>query len=169
MMRGLAGGGLSSPPCVLVLGSGLAALEAAFLLDTRLSGRVDLRLVCEHGDFVLRPNLVYVPFGADPAASGLRIIELLDRSGIAHEPDRVEGVDTGAGRVQLARGGQLAYEHLVIATGATTRPQEIPGLQEHAVSIWDCSGMLALRERFEHLRGQAREGVRQRVTRGERR
>jgi sulfide:quinone oxidoreductase len=162
-MRGLAGGGLSSPPRVLVLGAGLAALEAAFLLDTRLSGRVDLQLVCEHGDFLLRPNLVYVPFGADPAASGLRIIELLDRTGIRHQPDRVEGVDTEAGRVHLARGGQLAYEHLVIATGATTRAQEIPGLEEHAVSIWDCSGMLTLRERFEHLRGQAREGVRQRV------
>jgi sulfide:quinone oxidoreductase len=146
-----------------MLGSGLAALEAAFLLDTRLSGRVDLRLVCEHGDFVLRPNLVYVPFGADPAALGLRIIELLDRTGIAHEPDRVEGVDTDAGRVQLARGGQLAYEHLMIATGATTRPQEIPGLHEHAVSIWDCSGILTLRERLAPLRGQAREGVRRRV------
>ncbi len=170
-MRGLAGGGLSSPPRVLVLGAGLAALEAAFLLDTRLSGRVDLQLVSEHGDFLLRPNLVYVPFGADPAASSLRLIELLDRTRIAHEPDRVEGVDTDAGRVHLARGGQLAYEHLVIATGATTRAQEIPGLQEHAVRIWDCSGMLTLRERLAHLRGrltahlrgQAREGVRQRV------
>jgi hypothetical protein len=79
MMRRLAGGDPSSPPRVLALGARLAALEAAFLLDTRLSGRADLQLVCELGDFVLRPNLVYVPFGADPAASALRIVELLDR------------------------------------------------------------------------------------------
>jgi NADH dehydrogenase FAD-containing subunit len=51
----------------------------------------------------------------------------------------------------------------VIATGASCRPQEIPGLQEHAVSICDSAGMLMLRERFMQVRGRAREGTRQRV------
>jgi sulfide:quinone oxidoreductase len=153
----------SPPPRVIVLGAGVAALEAAFLLDARLHGRVDVQLVCERDDFLFRPNLVYVPFGADPAASQLSMDVVLTTGGIGLQVGQVVGVDTEAGRVHLVDGEQLPYEHLVIATGAISRPQEVPGLQEHAVSIWDSAGVLALRERFTHLRGLAREGTRQRV------
>jgi hypothetical protein len=41
--------------------------------------------------------------------------------------------------------------------------QEIPGLAEHAVGIWDSAGMLALQGRFAQVRGRAREGTGQRV------
>jgi sulfide:quinone oxidoreductase len=153
----------SPPPRVVVLGTGVAALEAAFLLHARLHGRGDVQLVSERDDFVFRPNLVYLPFGAEPAASRLSMDMVLATGGIGLQVGQVEGVDAEVGRVHLADGEQLPYEHLLIATGATCRPQEVPGLQEHAVSVWDSAGMLALRERFMHLRGLAREGTRQRV------
>ena len=153
----------SPPPRVLVLGAGVAGLETALLLKSRIHGRVDVRLVLEDEDFQLRPNLVYLPFGADPASSGIHLDAALERAEIAYERGDVEGLDTGAGRVELAGGGQRPYEHLVIATGASCRPEEVPGLREHAVCIWDAAGMLTLRERFMHLRGEAREGVRRRV------
>ena len=41
--------------------------------------------------------------------------------------------------------------------------QAVPGLQEHAASIWGPAEMTTLRERFTHLRGRAREGSRQRA------
>lgn len=153
----------SPPPRIVVLGAGVAALETAFLLNARLHGRVDVQVVCERDDFLFRPNLVYVPFGADVTASQLSMDMVLATGEIGLQRGEVEGVDTEVGRVHLVDGEQLPYEHLVIATGASCRPQEVPGLQEHAVSIWDSAGMLALRERFTHLRGQAREGTRQRV------
>jgi sulfide:quinone oxidoreductase len=153
----------SPPPRVVVLGAGVAALEAAFLLHARLHGRVDVQLVCQRDDFVFRPNLVYLPFGADQAAWQLSMDMVLATGEIGLQIAHVEGIDTEVGRVHLVDGEQLPYEHLVIATGAISRPPEVPGLQEHAVSIWDAAGMLALRERFTHLRGLAREGTRQRV------
>ena len=153
----------SPPPRVVVLGAGVAGLEAAFLLETRLSGRVDLQVVYEDDEFVLRPNLVYVPFGADRAASSLRIPETLARKAIECRQGRVDGVDADMGRVHLVNGRQLPYEHLVIATGAVPWMQAVPGLQEHAASIWGPAEMTTLRERFTHLRGRAREGSRQRA------
>jgi NADH dehydrogenase FAD-containing subunit len=75
----------------------------------------------------------------------------------------VDGVDADMGRVHLADGRQLPYEHLVIATGATRWMQAVPGLQEHAASIWGPAEMLTLQERFTQLRGRAREGSRQRA------
>ena len=153
----------TTPSRVVVLGSGVAALQAAFLLEMRLSGRVDLDVVSDRDDFVLRSNLVYLPFGADPVTSTIDTADGLMRKGIRSTPGHVEGVDTSAGRVHLAGMQPLPYEHLVIATGAAPRPQEIPGLAKHAVGIWDAPQMLTLRERFGRVRGLAREGVRQRV------
>jgi sulfide:quinone oxidoreductase len=154
---------ISPPPRVVVLGTGMAANEATFLLHSRLSGRVDLQVVSDRERFLFWPNLVYVPFGAKPEASELRMDMVLANNGIPLLVQRVEGVDSGAGRVHLVDGTQLPYEHLVIATGARPRPQEIPGLREHALTMWDSAGALTLQERFTHLRGQAREGASQRV------
>jgi sulfide:quinone oxidoreductase len=153
----------SPPPRVLVLGAGVAGLETALLLARQLAGRVDVHVVSDSDEFLLRPNLVYVPFGADPTASRLLLDETLARAEIQHERGKVEGVDTDIGRVHLVNGRQLPYEHLVIATGAAAWPQAVPGLAEDAVSIAELAGMLTLQERFSHIRGRAREGARQRV------
>ena len=153
----------TAPSRIVVLGAGLAALETAFLLHAHLQGRAELELVSERDNFLLRPNLVYAPFGADPGASRVNVVEALWKGEVALQDGRVDGIDTAAGRVQLVDGRQLPYEHLVIASGAAARPREIPGLSEHAISAWDLAGMLALRERFEHLRGQGREGAEPRV------
>lgn len=153
----------SPPPRVVVLGAGVAGLEAAFLLESRLSGRVDLEVVYEEDNFVLRPNLVYVPFGADHAASSLWVAETLARKAIKCQQGRVEGVDADTGHVHLDDGRQLPYEHLVIATGAAPWMQAVPGLQEHAANIWGPAEMLTLRDRFMRMRGRARAGSRQRA------
>ena len=65
----------SPPPRVVVLGAGMAGLESAFLLERRLAGRADIQVVDEYGFFLFRPNLVYVPFGADPSATTLNFMQ----------------------------------------------------------------------------------------------
>jgi sulfide:quinone oxidoreductase len=154
---------ISPQPRVVVLGTGVAAIETTFLLHSRLSGRVDLQVVSDSARFLFRPNLVYVPFGAEPGTSELHMDEALATDGIPLIVQPVEGVDSDAGCVHLANGSRLPYEHLVIATGARPGPHQIPGLRKHAVTIWDSASVLALQERFTHLRGQAREGADHRV------
>jgi NADH dehydrogenase FAD-containing subunit len=91
------------------------------------------------------------------------VVEILARKAIEGERGCVEGVDTETGRVHMEGGRQLPYEHLVIATGATSRPQDVPGLADHGLDIGRPAAMWTLRERFMQARGRAREGERHRV------
>jgi sulfide:quinone oxidoreductase len=75
----------------------------------------------------------------------------------------VTGVDADAHEVLLAGERRVGYDKLVIATGADMRPQEIPGLAEHAATIWTPDSMLGVRERFEQVRHSAKQGSRSRV------
>ena len=51
--------------------------------------------------------------------------------------------------MSLDDGQRFAYDKLVIATGADTNAREIPGLAEHAATIWTTDSMLEVRRRFE--------------------
>lgn len=150
-------------PSILVLGGGFAALETAFLLRMRLHDDARIRLVSDRDSFVFRPNSIYVPFGADPASLYVSLAKPMARRDIDLVVDRVEGVDAAAQRVELAGGRTLAYDRLVIATGAGMRPEEVPGLAEHAATIWTPESMLDVRSQFESMRAGAARGERARV------
>ena len=148
---------------IVILGAGFAGLETAFLLRMRMRDTVELASVSDREAFTFRPNTIYVPFGADPADLVVDLSKPFHRRHIAHLTDRVTGVDPDAHQVALAGGGKLHYDKLVIATGAAMRPEEIPGLPEHAATIWTPKSMLGVRERFHQARDDARAGRRSRV------
>jgi sulfide:quinone oxidoreductase len=150
-------------PQVLVIGGGFAALETAFLLRMRVHDRVDIRLVSDNDQFVFRPNSIYVPFGADPSSLLVDLHKPLARRHINFERGAVAEVDPDNRLVSLADGQRFRYDKLVIATGADTHAEEVPGLAEHAATIWTTDAMLDVRRRFAEVRERARGGERQRV------
>lgn len=154
---------MPKPPRITILGAGFAGLETAFLLRMRLRDRADLTIVSEREAFTFRPNTIYVPFGADPADLVVDLAKPFRRRHVNFVEGRVEAVDPKAREVRLAGGQGVPYDKLVIATGADMRPEEIPGLGEHAATIWTPASMLGVRERFERVRDEARDGRRGRV------
>lgn len=154
---------MSAKPHVLVLGGGFAALETAFLLRMRLHDEIDITLASDSDCFVFRPNSIYVPFGADPSSLLLDLAKPLARRDIAFEHCGVVDVDPHAKVAELADGRRLHYDKLVIATGADTHAEEIPGLAEHAATVWTPQSMLEVRGRFEEARDRARDREHQRV------
>lgn len=154
---------MSAKPRVLVLGGGFAALESAFLLRMRLHDDVDLSLVSDRDEFVFRPNSIYVPFGADPESLLVDLRKPLSKRSIAFHEGRVADVDPDAKLVSLADGQRLGYDKLIVATGAGMRPDEIPGLSEHAQTIWTTESMRGVGEAFMRVRDAAASGEERRV------
>ena len=155
---------MSARPRILILGGGFAALETAFLLRMRLHDAAEIALVSDRDHFTFRPNTVYIPFGADPDSLRIDLATPFARRDIHAELGRAVAVDPNAHRVTLANGRELSYDELVIATGAGMSPEEVPGLAEHAETIWTPDSMSDLGVRFRRLRDAARAGDPQRAS-----
>jgi NADH dehydrogenase FAD-containing subunit len=84
------------------------------------------------------------------------------RRGVEFQQWRVEEIDPAEG---VIRGGgrQLPFDHLVIATGAGMRPDEVPGLTEHSQTIWGFQDSLRLAKAVEEMIARAKRGERQLV------
>jgi sulfide:quinone oxidoreductase len=154
---------MTDRPRITILGAGFAGLETAFLLRTRRRERAQLTVVSPQQAFTFRPNTIYVPFGADPSDLVVDLAKPFHRRHVEFVQGSVAGVDPQAHEVKLADGRSVEYDKLVIATGADMRPEEIAGLTEHAATIWTPQSMLGVRERFQRVRDDAKDGHRSRV------
>jgi sulfide:quinone oxidoreductase len=151
-----------SIPNVTVVGTGFGGLEAAFYLRKRLGKRVRVTVVGENDTFLFKPNTIYIPFGKPPEAFVFPLRAVFERRHIPFVQARAERVDPER-KVLVAGGKELAYDYLVLATGAAMRADEIPGLAQHASTIWSPEEMLRLRASLEGVLDRARSGETTRV------
>jgi NADH dehydrogenase FAD-containing subunit len=154
---------MSAKPHIVIIGSGFAGLETAFLLRMRLRDKVDLTLVSERESFVFRPNTIYIPFGAEPDKLVFDLHKAFARRKIEWIGGTVTGVDPVERTVQISGSPALGYDKLVVATGAGMIPEEVPGLAQNAATIWTPQSMLGVRDRFQRVLEKARAGERSRV------
>ena len=101
---------------VLVVGGGIAGVEALMALADLGEHRLRLHLVAERATFVLPPEILGVPWGA--TALHIDLERLCRAFGARFTLGTVTGVDAGAHEVYVAGGESLGYERLLLAPGA---------------------------------------------------
>jgi sulfide:quinone oxidoreductase len=107
---------------VLIAGGGVAALEGALALREAAGDDIDLTLVAPTDEFRFRPLAVTEPFGAGHAGR----MPLADFAGDVNARllnAAVEAVDPQAREVTLSNGDRVAYDALLLATGARPRAE----------------------------------------------
>jgi sulfide:quinone oxidoreductase len=114
-----------SPTKVLIIGGGVAALEALIALRNLAEERVSIELVTPKADFAYRPLAVAEPFGLGEVKR-YDIVEIARAHGAALHLAGVDGVDTAAREVATWDGRRLGYDVLLIAVGAQPEPS-VPG------------------------------------------
>jgi sulfide:quinone oxidoreductase len=130
-------GRAAKPTRVVIAGGGVAALETALALRALAADRVALELVAPSRQFVYRPMGVLAPFvGSPPRALDLSAFAAEIGAGL--RLGSLRAVDPGRRVARTADGHELAYDALVIATGARwTAPRGVT-----AVDVGDVAGSM---------------------------
>jgi sulfide:quinone oxidoreductase len=102
---------------VVIVGGGVAGLEALLALRALIGDRVDLTLVSQHDWFVDRPTTVAEPFGLGSAARH-SLPELAAESGAEFVRATVSAVHADEHRISCADGPALPFDTLILAPGA---------------------------------------------------
>jgi len=141
------------PASVVVLGGGVGGTLAANLISKELGRDARVTVVDPSGMHVYQPGFLYVAMGQ---ANG-RWLSRDERTLLRHDVDlaveRAVRIDADLGTVELARGGRLTWDYLVIATGARLVPEQIPGLTEGAFGFYSLEDAERLREELRRFRG----------------
>jgi len=137
---------------VVIVGGGTGGTVLANDLADRLGAELDagdvrVTLVNDNPDHVYKPVWLYVPFGQrEPGDGRRRLGELVDDA-VDLRVDRVTDIDTASQRLRFhGAASPIEYDYLVLATGSTLEPEQIPGLAEGGHDYYSESGATALRD-----------------------
>lgn len=122
--------GLKMKSRVLIVGGGVASLEAALALRDLAGERTAVRIFSPRADFVYRPHAVGEPYGAARVAR-YDMRELAPLCGADFQHDSVVSVDPAARLISTHDGDTFPYDYLILAQGAKLI-RAVPG----ATTFW---------------------------------
>jgi len=137
----------------LILGGGFGGIAAVVELR-RLLDQDDheIVLVDRSPGFTMGLRKLWELVGHGKKAEGTRPRALLERRGVEFRQTEITAIDPGARTVDTSE-GRLEADHLVVALGAVSRPDLVPGLSEHAVDVWSFAGVAAAAESLQAFNG----------------
>jgi sulfide:quinone oxidoreductase len=141
------------PARIVVLGGGVGGTLAANLLARRLGRDARVTVVDPTGMHVYQPGFLYAALGKANGRWLARDERTLLRDDVELIVEAATRAEAEQGVVRLGHGGSLAFDYLVIATGARLVPDQVPGLVEGAHEFYSLEGALRLREALRRFGG----------------
>ncbi len=144
---------------IVVLGAGAAGIMAANRLRKAIpSGAAEITIVDRQDKHYYQPGYLTLAFRIDAPESLVRDTRSLLLKGVVFRQDEATGIDAEKSILTL-RGGTLAYDYLVLATGLTYADDTPEGLRSGLASkkrvfnFYTLEGALALRDALDAFRG----------------
>jgi sulfide:quinone oxidoreductase len=150
---------------IVVVGGNFGGLTAALELKRLLKKEVNVTVVSRQQEFVYIPSLIWVPFGRRKVSDiTFDAAATFRKKGVDFILDEVVRVVPEENKVVLAKGGDLPYDHVVIATGAELAWDTVPGMgpKAHTRSIFtppDAEATYEAWQEFVHHPGPAVVGA----------
>jgi sulfide:quinone oxidoreductase len=144
---------------IVILGGGTGGTLTANRLRRAYSpDEAEIVVVDQDDHHVYQPGLLFVPFGLTHTEDIVRPRGRQLRTGITYRQSAVDRVDVETSTVHLVDGDTLAYDVLVIATGARLAPDETdgltgPGWMESVFTFYTTEGAAALETALHGFEG----------------
>jgi sulfide:quinone oxidoreductase len=126
----------------LVLGGGFGGIATAVEMRRLLGDDHQIVLVDRNPEFTMGLRKLWELVGHGTVADGSRSRALLARHGVEFLQTEIRAIDPSGRRAETSD-GWLDGDHLVIALGAVSRPDLVPGLTEHGHDVWSFAGVPA--------------------------
>jgi len=136
----------------LILGGGFGGLTVATELKRMLGTDHDVVLVDRGEHFSMGLRKLWELVGHATIADGSRSRDTLGNTGIRVVRGEVEAIDPTA-HAATVDGETIESDYLVIALGAISRPELVPGLAEHGHDVWDVAGVPSASEALAQFHG----------------
>lgn len=121
---------------VVVLGAGFGGIATGVALRELLPEDDEVVLVDRRDDFAMGLRKTWAILGISPIAYGTRPLARLADRGIRVLRGAIERIDPQQ-RAATVDGALLEADAMVVALGASTAMDSVPGLVEHGYSAWD--------------------------------
>ena len=144
---------------IVILGGGTGGtLTANRLRKVYGLDEAAITVIDQDDDHVYQPGLLFVPFGLTHPEDIIRPRGRQLHRGTDYRTTAVDHVDLDAQTVHLVDASHLAYDVLVVATGAVLAPEETegltgPGWMEKVFTFYTPAGAAALRDAFMFFDG----------------
>ncbi|MHC1695280.1 MAG: NAD(P)/FAD-dependent oxidoreductase [Eubacteriales bacterium] len=145
------------PTKVLILGGGYAGVEAALTLNKKKK-QDDLEItVIDKNDYHTLLTELHEVAGNRIAEDGIiipfnRIFKYTD---VKYVTDEITGYDFDK-KVLRSAGKEYSYDYLIMGIGSTPNFYGIPGLKEHAFTLWSYQDAVKIREHIKDCFKKAR-------------
>jgi sulfide:quinone oxidoreductase len=136
----------------LILGGGFGGIATAVELRRLLGEDHEIVLVDSRPQFAMGLRKLWELVGHGTIADGSRSRPLLARHGVEFLQAEISAIDPAERRAETS-GGPLEGDHLVVALGAVSRPDLVPGLAEHGHDVWSFAGVPAAAEALRAFDG----------------
>ncbi len=144
---------------IVILGGGTGGTLTANRLRKQFhTDDLDITVVDQDDRHVYQPGLLFVPFGLTHPEDIVRPRSRQLRHGIDFVHSAIDHVDVDANEVHLDDGSVLAYDVLIVATGAHLLPEETegltgPGWMEKVFTFYSLEGAAALEAHLATFEG----------------
>ena len=136
----------------LILGGGFGGLTVASALRNALGDAHEIRVIDRSDRFVMGSRKLWALVGLGSLEEGSRSRSLLEERGISFVKAQIASIDP-ENRAVATDAGDYSAEYLVVALGAVSRPELVPGLAEHGHNVWDPRAVPALVPILRDFRG----------------
>jgi sulfide:quinone oxidoreductase len=137
---------------IIILGGGVGGIATANSLREQLEQQHRVVVIDKRDEYVFTPSLLWVMVGWRQPQQISKSLRNLLHSEVELVVAEGREIDLDGQKVKTSD-GDIAYDYLVIATGASLSPDSLPGFNEAALTPYDLDGATKLWSALQRFEG----------------
>lgn len=136
---------------ILILGGGFGGLSAANELRQNLSNDVKITIIDKKDYFMMDLVKLWILNGTREFEFSKRPLQHITKKGIDFFNEEIVKIDPKTKTV-TTKSREVSYDYLIIALGAELAPEQIAGLSEHGLILYEIKDVPKIREEIKKIK-----------------